>query len=194
MLTGKELCFEKTMIARTSINIQQLTWNNITTHLKLHQQNCDNLISCTVAIFTYKSNSITGLERPWGFQEADAPRCPDNGHMKVVRLSALCTSRLYPQEIFLALISIRGCQPQGHSEARGIMSMKNSNDTIGNPTRDLPTCSVVPQPTAPDPCWCVCSEPVRFRTDIHQLGPDNICSHTTKLTTTVYFNGLFYWL
>jgi hypothetical protein len=28
------------------------------------------------------------------------------------------------------------------------MSMKNSNDTIGNGTRDLPTCSAVPQPTA----------------------------------------------
>ena len=27
--------------------------------------------------------------------------------------------------------------------------MKNSNDTIGNRTRDLPACSVVPQPTAP---------------------------------------------
>jgi hypothetical protein len=27
--------------------------------------------------------------------------------------------------------------------------MKNSNDTIGNGTRDLPTCSAVPQPTAP---------------------------------------------
>jgi hypothetical protein len=28
------------------------------------------------------------------------------------------------------------------------MSMKNSNDTIGNRTRDLPTCSAVLQPTA----------------------------------------------
>jgi len=28
------------------------------------------------------------------------------------------------------------------------MSMKKSNDTIGNQTRDLPTCSAVPQPTA----------------------------------------------
>jgi hypothetical protein len=26
--------------------------------------------------------------------------------------------------------------------------MKNSNDTIGNQTLDLPTCSAVPQPTA----------------------------------------------
>ena len=29
------------------------------------------------------------------------------------------------------------------------MSMKNSNDTIGNRTRDLLACSAVPQPTAP---------------------------------------------
>ena len=36
-------------------------------------------------------------------------------------------------------------QPQGHSAAGRIMSMKNSNDTIGNRTRDLPTCSAVPQ-------------------------------------------------
>ena len=27
--------------------------------------------------------------------------------------------------------------------------MKNSNDTIGNRNRDLPTCSAVPQPIAP---------------------------------------------
>jgi len=30
------------------------------------------------------------------------------------------------------------------------MSMNNSNDTIGNRIRDLPVCSAVPQPTAPD--------------------------------------------
>jgi len=29
------------------------------------------------------------------------------------------------------------------------MSMKNSSDTIGNRTRDLPACSAVPQPAAP---------------------------------------------
>jgi hypothetical protein len=29
------------------------------------------------------------------------------------------------------------------------MSMKKSNDTIWNRTRDLPACSAVPQPTAP---------------------------------------------
>ena len=38
--------------------------------------------------------------------------------------------------------------PGPHSAGERIMSMKNSSDTIGNQTRDLPTCSAVPQPTA----------------------------------------------
>jgi hypothetical protein len=37
-------------------------------------------------------------------------------------------------------------RPQGHSAAGRIMSMKNSNDTIGKWPRDLPVCSAVPQP------------------------------------------------
>jgi hypothetical protein len=34
--------------------------------------------------------------RPRGFQQFEAPRFQDNEHMKVVRLSALGTGRLYP--------------------------------------------------------------------------------------------------
>jgi hypothetical protein len=43
-----------------------------------------------------KSNPITGLDRPWRFQQVEAPRFQDSLHMKVVRLSALRTGRLYP--------------------------------------------------------------------------------------------------
>jgi hypothetical protein len=44
----------------------------------------------------------------------------------------------------MVLISVRR-----HSTAGRIMSMKNSNDTIGKRTDDPPACSAVPQPTEP---------------------------------------------
>ena len=65
-------------------------------------------------------------------------------------MSTLRTVPLYPQEIFLKLISVRGrVKPRAIVRPGRIMPMKNSSDTIGNRLRHLPACSAVPQPTAP---------------------------------------------
>jgi hypothetical protein len=85
-----------------------------------------------------------------GVPEVEAPEFLDNLHMKVVRLSALRTGRLYPQEGSLVLISVRDLvDPRATMPPEELSHRKNSSDFIGNRTRDLPVCSAVPQPTAP---------------------------------------------
>jgi hypothetical protein len=59
-------------------------------------------------------------------------------------LSALRTGHLLPPGNTPGThFCYRLSRPQGHSATGRIMSLKNSNDTIGNRTRDLPACSAV---------------------------------------------------
>jgi len=89
--------------------------------------------------FTQSRYPVQAYFRPTGLQEVEDPRFRDNRYMKVVRLSALRTNRLYS----------RGNIPGPYVEIfLGHMSMKISSDTVGTWTRDLTDCSAVPQPTA----------------------------------------------
>ena len=85
-----------------------------------------------------------------GPEDSRRHRLPNFMTVGKQRLSALCGGSLHPPA------NIRGThfcwrlgQPQGHSAAERIMSTINSNDTIGNRTRELQDCSTMPQPTAP---------------------------------------------
>jgi hypothetical protein len=46
--------------------------------------------------YIYKAFPLRAFYRPLGFQEVEAPEFLDSRHMKVVKLSALHTGRLYP--------------------------------------------------------------------------------------------------
>jgi len=111
--------------------------------LRLHIYVCTYVLStyvwrsfvCLYTVYTYfrilervcvchskeLSYPTTDLDRPWRFQEVEAPRFQENWHMKVVRLSALRIR----QKIFLVFISVRAwINPRAIVRPKGIWQWK----------------------------------------------------------------------
>ena len=75
----------------------------------------------SVSVWKRKEKLNQYLYRPWGFQEVEAPRFQDRRHMKVVRLSAVQTDRLYPSRN----ISVRGwVDPRAIVRPEGLFQWK----------------------------------------------------------------------
>ena len=97
---------------------------------------------CSIFVTTRKKvKAIPGQDycKRRGFQKFDDLRFRDTRHMNIVS-----TRRLTHQKIFLVLISVSGCVDSRPYATGRVMSMKNSNYTIGNQNRDFPACSAVP--------------------------------------------------
>jgi len=90
---------------------QQVSLNTVCYQNTQRHAQQERYLHSNVCIYIYRpicNNPCTGLDRPWGFQEAEAPRYQSNRYIKVAMLSTLRTGRFYPQEIFLTLIIITG--------------------------------------------------------------------------------------
>jgi hypothetical protein len=91
-------------------------------------------VKCEVKLFL--CGPLTGL---WDPRRLRLTEVVDNRHSKVVRLSALRTVRLYPQEVRWCSFLLEVETTPGLYSAAGRI-----NDPMVNRTRDRPACGAVP--------------------------------------------------
>jgi hypothetical protein len=94
-----------------------------------------------------KTIPVTGRGSPKACETSRFPhfldnRLTDDGEVVSLTRRPPFTARKIPGTHFCSRLS----RPQGHSAAGRIRSIEKSHDLIGNRTRDLLACCIVPQP------------------------------------------------
>jgi hypothetical protein len=93
-----------------------------------------------------KAIPVTGHRGPQDCETSRIPYFLDN-RLRVMSTLSAGRPSFNPRKIPGPHFCYRLSRPQGHSAAGRISSIKKSSDYIGNRTRDLPACSIVPQLT-----------------------------------------------
>jgi hypothetical protein len=121
---------------------------------------------CAMLMSPIKGKTITvaGHGDPYGCETSRLPyflenRLTDGGEF----VSLTRWPPFTPKNIAGTHFCLRLSRPQGLSAAGRIRSIEKSNDHIGNRTRDLPACSIVPQPTTLHSSCFIIGVPARIR-------------------------------
>ena len=154
---------------------------------------------CTYVRTYVKSSPITGLDRPRGFREVKTPRFHDNGTGWWQVVSLTHRPPIPPGNAPGTHFCQRLSRPQGHSDRKDFMSMKNSTDTSWDRTSNLPICStlttVLPRSpmcvhthiqTLPELRYVVTLRVFRFKSNFVQVGRECVYRVAQKNVYTLY--------
>jgi hypothetical protein len=147
----------------------------------LHKQLIDNFIHKLYynAVPKYikekgKAIPVTGHGGPKRCGTSRLPRFLDNqptdgGEVVSLTRRPPFTPSKIPSTHFCKRLS----RTQGHSATGRIRSIEKSNGLIGNRTRDIPTCSIVPQPT----------KNIQKQSDVFKCNRDEVCANFGQFIT-----------